>query len=65
MAVSNGGCLNESEGAGTEWKGGTEHEVGNLVRDKEIVLKGLGIGCGEYAPGCEFVVWELSGSGWC
>ena len=43
MAVPKAGSLRECERASAEWKGGAEHEAGDLVSDEEIMIESLGI----------------------
>ena len=65
MTIPKGSCLGECERAGTEWKGGAEHEACDLVSDKQIMIECLGFTCGKNLPGSKLVVWEVSGSRRC
>ena len=60
MAVPKAGSLRECERASAEWKGGAEHEAGDLVSDEEIMIESLGIASRKDLSGCEVVVWEVA-----
>ena len=61
MAIPKAGSLRECERAGAEWKGGAEHEAGDLVSDEEIMIEGLGFASRKDLSGVEVVVWEVAG----
>ena len=61
MAIPKAGSLRECERASAEWKGGAEHEAGDLVSDEEIMIESLGFASRKNLSGGEVVVWEIAG----
>ena len=61
MAIPKAGSLRKCERASAEWKGGAEHEAGDLVSDEEIMIESLGFASRKNLSGGEVVGWEVAG----
>ena len=60
VAIPKAGSLRKCERASAEWKGGAEHEAGDLVSDKEIMVESLGVASRKDPSGGEVVVWKVT-----